>query len=211
MDIFAPTANLNAGAIWPEVVVTLTLLLVLVVDLVGGSTVRKSLPTLSILGLVGTLVTLVLQWQQPQPESFLGSFAADPISILFRGLVVGTALLTVMMAERYILQSGTATGEFYVLLLTATLGGMFLSGATDLIMVFVALETLGIASYLMAGYTKKDPRSSEAALKYLLIGASSTAIFLYGMSLLYGLSGGQTQLEAIALHMGDAGLVGIIA
>jgi NAD(P)H-quinone oxidoreductase subunit 2 len=211
MDVFAPTGNLYAGAIWPEVVVTLTLLLVLVVDLIGGSAARKSLPALSIFGLIGALVTLVLQWQQPQLESFLGSFAADPISILFRGLVVGTAVLTVMMAERYIAQSGAPTGEFYVLLLTATLGGMFLSGATDLILVFVSLETLGIASYLMAGYTKRDPRSSEAALKYLLIGASSTAIFLYGMSLLYGLSGGQTKLEAIASSMGDAGLAGIIA
>ena len=211
MDVFAPTGNLYAGAIWPEVVVTLTLLIVLVVDLIGGSAARKSLPTLSIFGLIGALVTLVLQWQQPQLESFLGSFAADPISILFRGLVVGTAVLTVMMAERYIAQSGAPTGEFYVLLLTATLGGMFLSGATDLILVFVSLETLGIASYLMAGYTKRDPRSSEAALKYLLIGASSTAIFLYGMSLLYGLSGGQTKLEAIASSMGDAGLAGIIA
>lgn len=190
MDVFAPTGNLHAGAIWPEVVVTLTLLIVLVVDLVGGSAARKSLPALSLFGLLGALVTLVLQWQQPQLESFLGSFAADPVSILFRGLVVATAALTVMMAERYFLQAGAPTGEFYVLLLTATLGGMFLAGATDLIMVFVSLETLGIASYLMAGYTKRDPRSSEAALKYLLTGASSTAIFLYGMSLLYGLSGG---------------------
>ncbi|MGY2752262.1 NAD(P)H-quinone oxidoreductase subunit 2 [Thermostichus sp. MS-CIW-21] len=211
MDVFAPTGNLHAGAIWPEVVVTLTLLIVLVVDLVGGSAARKSLPALSLFGLLGALVTLVLQWQQPQLESFLGSFAADPVSILFRGLVVATAALTVMMAERYFLQAGAPTGEFYVLLLTATLGGMFLAGATDLIMVFVSLETLGIASYLMAGYTKRDPRSSEAALKYLLTGASSTAIFLYGMSLLYGLSGGQTQLAAIAPYLANAGLVGILA
>jgi NAD(P)H-quinone oxidoreductase subunit 2 len=211
MDVFAPTGNLHAGAIWPEVVVTLTLLLVLAVDLVGGSAARRSLPTLSLLGLMGALVPLVLQWQQPQLESFLGSFAADPVSILFRGLVVVTAALTVMMAERYLSQAGTPTGEFYVLLLTATLGGMFLAGAMDLIMVFVSLETLSIASYLMAGYTKRDPRSSEAALKYLLTGASSTAIFLYGMSLLYGLSGGQTQLSAIAPHLANAGLAGILA
>lgn len=79
MDVFAPTGNLYAGAIWPEVVVTLTLLLVLVVDLIGGSAARKSLPALSIFGLIGALVTLVLQWQQPQLESFLGSFAADPL------------------------------------------------------------------------------------------------------------------------------------
>ncbi|MEL7475478.1 MAG: NAD(P)H-quinone oxidoreductase subunit N, partial [Cyanobacteria bacterium J06555_12] len=101
--------------------------------------------------------------------------------------------------------------EFYILLLTSTLGGMFLAGSTDLIMVFVALETLSISSYLMAGYTKRDPRSNEAALKYLLIGASSTAIFLYGMSLLYGLAGGETNMEAIAPHLADAGLAGTLA
>jgi NAD(P)H-quinone oxidoreductase subunit 2 len=65
-------------------------------------------------------------------------------------------------------------------------------------MIFISLETLSISSYLLTGYTKRDPRSNEAALKYLLIGASSTAVFLYGVSLLYGLSGGQTELNAIA-------------
>jgi NAD(P)H-quinone oxidoreductase subunit 2 len=72
---------------------------------------------------------------------------------------------------------------------------MFLAGADDMVMVFVALETLSISSYLLSGYTKRDPRSNEAALKYLLIGASSSAIFLYGMSLLYGLTMGETNLR----------------
>jgi NAD(P)H-quinone oxidoreductase subunit 2 len=75
---------------------------------------------------------------------------------------------------------------------------MFLSGANELVTIFVSLETLSISSYLMTGYMKRDPRSNEAALKYLLIGASSSAVFLYGVSLLYGLSGGETQLNAIA-------------
>lgn len=216
MDILNPTLfnanlSLNVGAIWPEVVVTLTLLLVLVVDLIGDQSTRRVLPFLAVSGLVGGLVTLVLQWQHPDMESFLGSFTADPISILFRGIIILSTLLTVLMSERYLTKAGTASAEFYVLLLTATLGGMLLSGATDLVMLFVALETLGIASYLMAGYMKRDPRSSEAALKYLLIGASSTAIFLYGMSLLYGLSGGETKLEAIAPYLTDAKLAGVLA
>jgi NAD(P)H-quinone oxidoreductase subunit 2 len=81
---------------------------------------------------------------------------------------------------------------------------MFLSAANELVMIFVSLEMLSISSYLMTGYMKRDPRSNEAALKYLLIGASSSAIFLYGLSLLYGLSGGETQLEAIAAQLTDA-------
>lgn len=81
---------------------------------------------------------------------------------------------------------------------------MFLSGANELVTIFISLETLSISSYLLTGYTKRDPRSNEAALKYLLVGASSTAIFLYGVSLLYGLSGGQTQLSAIAVGIANA-------
>ncbi|BCX08778.1 MAG: hypothetical protein KatS3mg066_2637 [Fischerella sp.] len=83
---------------------------------------------------------------------------------------------------------------------------MFLSGASELVMIFVSLETLSISSYLLTGYTKRDPRSNEAALKYLLIGAASTAVFLYGVSLLYGLSGGQTELNAIANGIASANL-----
>jgi NAD(P)H-quinone oxidoreductase subunit 2 len=75
---------------------------------------------------------------------------------------------------------------------------MLLSGANELVTIFVSLETLSISSYLMTGYMKRDPRSNEAALKYLLIGASSSAVFLYGISLLYGLSGGETTLPEIA-------------
>jgi NAD(P)H-quinone oxidoreductase subunit 2 len=101
------------------------------------------------------------------------------------------------MSITYVERSGTALAEFIGILLTATLGGMFLSGANELVMIFISLEMLSISSYLMTGYMKRDPRSNEAALKYLLIGASSSAIFLYGISLLYGLSGGKTNLTEI--------------
>jgi NAD(P)H-quinone oxidoreductase subunit 2 len=109
------------------------------------------------------------------------------------------------MSVSYINQSGTALAEFLSILLTATIGGMFLSGADELVMIFVSLETLSIASYLLTGYTKRDPRSNEASLKYLLIGASSSAIFLYGLSLLYGLSGGETTLSRIAANIAETG------
>lgn len=211
MDVFALNQPLNAGVIVPEGIVTVTLMAIIIIDLVSSQKLRDRLPLIGVIGLFGSLFTLVFQWSIPNPEGFLGSFVADPMSILFRGMIVLTAILTMMMSERYVFQTKTAAPEFYVLLLTATLGGMLLSGANDLIMVFIALETLGIASYLMAGYMKLDPRSTEAALKYLLIGASSTAIFLYGMSLLYGLSGGQTQLPLLAPFLLRGDLAGIMA
>nr|YP_007474854.1 NADH dehydrogenase subunit 2 [Taxus mairei]AEX99641.1 NADH dehydrogenase subunit 2 [Taxus mairei] len=90
-----------------------------------------------------------------------------------------------------------AVTEFLLFILTATLGGMFLSGANDLATIFVALECLSLCSYLLSGYTKRDVRSNEAIMKYLLMGGTSSSILVYGLSWLYGLSGGEIQLQEI--------------
>jgi NAD(P)H-quinone oxidoreductase subunit 2 len=191
-------AQLNAGIILPEGIVIVTLLAVLVYDLIVGRESLKVTPYMAIAGLLAALVALVYQWDASDPISFLGGFNGDSMSVIFRGIIALSAVVTVLMSIRYVENSGTAMGEFLMILLTATLGGMFLSGADELVMIFVSLETLSISSYLLTGYMKLDPRSNEAALKYLLIGAASSAVFLYGMSLLYGLSGGETRLSAIA-------------
>lgn len=191
-------AQLNAGTILPEGIVIITLLLVLVVDLIIGRTSVRITPYIAIGGLLSSLVALYFQWDSANPIAFLGGFNGDALSIVFRGIIVLSAAVTVLMSITYVQQSGTSLGEFIAILLTAALGGMFLSGADELVTIFISLETLSISSYLMTGYMKRDPRSNEAALKYLLIGASSSAIFLYGLSLLYGLSGGETTLGAIA-------------
>ena len=144
-----------------------------------------------------SIVALYFQWDIDNTISFLGGFNSDALSVVFRTIIALSAAVTILMSIS-VHRTGTALGEFIVILLTAALGAMFLSGADELVTIFVSLETLSISSYLLTGYTKRDPRSNEAALKYLLIGASSSAIFLYGLSLLYGLSGGETQLSAIA-------------
>ncbi|KAF3887335.1 MULTISPECIES: NAD(P)H-quinone oxidoreductase subunit N [Nostocales] len=205
MDFANLASQLNAGTILPEGIVILTLLGVLIVDLIAGRTSSRSIGYLAIAGLLTSVVALYFQWDNTEPISFLGAFNSDDLSIVFRGIIVLSAAVTILMSIRYVEQSGTAIAEFIAILLTATLGGMFLSGASELVMIFISLETLSISSYLLTGYTKRDPRSNEAALKYLLIGASSTAVFLYGVSLLYGLSGGQTQLSAIANGIATAG------
>ena len=204
MDFANLAAQLNAGTILPEGIVIITLLVVLVADLIVGRSSSRWLPYVAIAGLLGSLIALYFQWDVTNPVSFLGAFNSDGFSVVFRGIIALSAAGTILMSIRYIEQSGTAIAEFMTLLLSATLGGMFLSGANELVMIFISLETLSISSYLITGYTKRDPRSNEAALKYLLIGAASTAIFLYGVSLLYGLSGGQTQLSAIANGIANA-------
>lgn len=201
MDFSALAAQLNAGAILPEGIVIITLITVLVGDLIGGRASSRWTPYLAIAGLFAAIVALVYQWDTANPIAFLGGFNSDALSVVFRGIIVLSAMITVPMSIRYVEQSGTSLAEFMVILMTATLGGMVLSGADELVTIFVALETLSISSYLLTGYMKRDPRSNEAALKYLLIGAASSAIFLYGVSLLYGLSGGQTRLSAIAAQL----------
>jgi NAD(P)H-quinone oxidoreductase subunit 2 len=204
MDFNNLVTQLNAGAILPEVIVVITLLTVLVGDLIVGRSAARSLAYIAVVGLLGSIGALVLQWDNPNPVSFFGAFSSDPLSVVFRGIVALSAAVTILMSISYVEQTGTALAEFVTILLTAALGGMLLSGATELVTIFVSLETLSISSYLMTGYMKRDPRSNEAALKYLLIGASSSAVFLYGVSLLYGLSGGETTLPEIATGMANA-------
>lgn len=184
----------------------MTLMVTLVGDLIVGRSSTKWTPYVAIAGLLAAVGSLYYQWDATDPISFLGSFNGDAISVVFRGIVALSAAVTIPMSIRYVEQSGTSLAEFITILLTATIGGMFLSGADELVMVFVSLETLSISSYLLTGYMKRDPRSNEAALKYLLIGAASSAIFLYGISLLYGLSGGETRLSVITASIVENGV-----
>lgn len=201
MDFATIAAQLNAGIILPEGIILATLVLVLLIDLISGRSAAQTLPYVAIGGLLLAVVALYYQWDVADPVAFLGEFNGDAMSIAFRGIIALSTTVTILMSIRYVQQAGTSLAEFIGILLSATLGGMFLSGANELVAIFVSLETLSISSYLLTGYMKRDPRSNEAALKYLLIGASSSAVFLYGVSLLYGLSGGETNLNAIATNV----------
>jgi len=191
--------QLNAAAIAPESAVLIALVGCLLVDLAGEKTASRWVPPICYLGLGAALVLLALQWNGPMEPSFLGAFLADNLAIAFRAVVAASTLISLLLSWRYVERSGTPLGEYAAILLAATLGGMFLCGATDLVSIFVSLETLSVASYLLSGYMKRDARSSEAALKYLLVGSAAAAVFLYGASLLYGISGGNSGLEAIGV------------
>lgn len=189
---------LNAGAVAPEGAVLLAMLGTLVVDLAGEKAASRWAPPICYVGLSTALVLLAYQWNGPLEPSFLGAFLADNLAIAFRIIIALSTLISLLISWRYAEQSKSPTGEYAAILLAATLGAMLLCGSTDLVSVFVSLETLSVASYLLSGYMKRDARSSEAALKYLLVGSAAAAVFLYGASLLYGLSG-TTSLEGIGL------------
>jgi NADH-quinone oxidoreductase subunit N len=126
-----------------------------------------------------------------------GLVSVDRFALFFKVIFLGAAAITVLMSVRYLEVEGTRAGEYYFLILCATLGMMFMAGGTDLITLFIGLETMAISFYILTGFLKPSRRSNEAAVKYFLLGAFSLGILLYGMSILYGLTG-TTQLRSIA-------------
>ena len=160
----------------------------------------------AIVGVLASLMAIVgLSYFQPNGSVFFGMFEADTFSTMIRGLLLIGTLFVLLISRDYIRAASKVPGEFYAVLLTALLGGMLMSGATDLIMLFVALETLGISSYLMVGFLRRSVHSAEAGLKYLLYGGMATAMMMYGFSMLYGLSG-STSFVQIADTMGKVDL-----
>src|SRR5215475_3753342 len=126
-----------------------------------------------------------------------GLIAVDQLALFFKVAFLAAAALTVLMSVRYLEVEGASPGEYYFLILCSTLGMMIMAGGIDLITLFIGLETMAVSFYILAGFIKPNQRSNEAAVKYFLLGAFSLGILLYGMSLLYGLSG-STGLRTMA-------------
>ena len=132
---------------------------------------------------------------------FGGGFVVDPYSLVFQGFFLAAAYVSMLLSVDYIGDGDYYQGEYYVLLLTSLLGMMVMASARDLVSIFVALETISIPTFVLAGWRKHDPKSNEAAIKYYLIGVLSSAVMLYGMSLVFGLTG-STLLTDIAAKVG---------
>src|SRR5215218_925912 len=132
-----------------------------------------------------------------------GSFVLDGFSFFWKLLVLIATALTVMISIRFIEEGGYRPSEYYSLLLLATSGMLFMASGYTLLTIWIGLETMALASYILAGYFKREVRSNEAALKYFILGALSSGILLYGISLLYGATG-TIQLQALAFALSQA-------
>ena len=133
---------------------------------------------------------------------FGGAFVVDPYSLALTGFFLAAAYVTMLLSVDYIGDGDYYQGEFYVLLLTSVLGMIVMASARDLITIFVALETISIPTFVLAGLAQARPRSrTRPAIKYYLIGVLSSAVMLYGMSLVFGLTG-STLLSDIAAAVG---------
>jgi NAD(P)H-quinone oxidoreductase subunit 2 len=183
-------------ALLPEILLTGLLIICCILSFLFKEQKTKLIHLISSGGLIIILLSLLILPFNEKNIAVYGSFVSDAYSILFRTLIIIGTLITLQFSKKYAANFGRSSGEFYTLILAAALGAMFLVGANDIILLFVALETLSISSFLLTGYTKSDKLSNEAALKYLVIGAASSAVLLYGFSFLYGITG-QTNIADI--------------
>lgn len=191
-----PQLLLDLTRFYPELILTATLLCVIVVD-IGFARIRKSLSfALTALGLAAAFLLCIPLFQVPAGTLFYGVLALDPMAIFFKGFLILTSLLVLLATAGSKELSSRHMGEFYMLLLGVTLAMLMLVSSVDLVMLYLALEMVSLGSYVMVGYLKNDRQSNEASLKYLLFGTVATGCMLYGMTLLYGLTG-TTKLVAL--------------
>jgi NADH-quinone oxidoreductase subunit N len=151
-------------------------------------------------GLVGVVASLiaVLTLLGDERATFGGAFVVDNFALLFKVIFLVAAIIVLAVSLSYFNQPGYYQGEYYFLLLTSFLGCLLMPSSRDLLMLFISLELVSAPGFLMAAFRKWDVTGVEGGLKFFLIGVLSTAVMLFGMSMIYGLTGGETRLDAVA-------------
>ncbi|HKE98025.1 MAG TPA: NADH-quinone oxidoreductase subunit N [Actinomycetes bacterium] len=187
-------------AIAPELIVAGTAVLVLVVDLYTSRKVVANY--LSLAGAAAAAVALATLVGERR-ETFGGSFVVDNYALLFKALFLGALVLVLLTSKRYVDSGGYWQGEYYFLLLSSFVGMLLMPSSRDLLMLFLSLEIVSATGFIVSGLRKGDARSNEGAIKFLLIGVLSTAVMLFGMSIVYGLTQ-SIRLDEIAAALADA-------
>jgi len=183
----------------PELLMTALALIVMLVDLF----VRKK-EVIALISMAG--VALVgLSLLGPRGETFGTMFISDGYSTFFKLVFFINVILTILISMKYIAVERVNYGEYYSLILFSTIGMMIMASAGDLIVLYLGLELMALSTYILAGFIRHDIKSNEAALKYFLLGAFSSGFLLYGISIIYGLTG-TTDLKAIASFINERGL-----
>ncbi len=175
----------------PELLLTSAGLLVLGLAAVLGKKKEEFLAFLAVLAIVVTAALLV--WVSAQPGRSVpilgGTFVVDNFALFFKALILLSLALTVLASVRFVGAAPYPGGEYYALLLFSGVGMLFMVSGNNLISIYVSLELMALSSYILAGYFKAETKSTEAALKYFILGAFSSGVLLYGLSLVYGVAG----------------------
>jgi len=185
--------------IYPEAVVITVALMVLLLDFFVDKDSKSLLGWFSLAGIViAAFATFRLMGAGVSGSFFSGTFNLDPFSIFFKFVFFIACGLGILVSINYLKSQNIHRGEYYSLMLFATSGMMLMASAADLITLYLGLELMAMSIYILAGFMRHDNRSNEAAIKYLLLGAFSSGIMLYGMSLLYGITGTTNLSEILA-------------
>ncbi len=191
--------NVNMAAIMPSLVLSGFGMVLLLISVFSKRGRTAHVAWMSIVALVVTAIVTVSGWNNPQ-EGFAGSVILDNFAIFFSMIFIIAAVLTILISDSYLQREGYPVGEYYPLILFCTAGAMWMASGTDLMTIFLGLEVLSVSLYVLAGFFRGDVRSNEAGLKYFFLGAFSTGFLLYGIALLYGVSG-STKIAVIAQHV----------
>src|SRR5256884_2110493 len=201
----AANPDISFSLIAPEVIVGVAGVIVMMVDAFSRRGQRWVTGVLSIIALVAAGISTVWLWAAAplQRAAFNGMIVLDELRLSFTLIFVIVSILTVLIASVWIDGEKLPAGEFHSLLLFATCGMMLMASAGDLVIVFLGLEILSIATYVLAGFRRTDVRSNESSLKYFILGSFASAFLLYGIALIYGATAteslpGTTNIAAIA-------------
>ena len=189
--------EINWQLLMPELVIALTLIIVLVFDLFDSIS-KTVLGWMTIIG-AGIALWVSIQMHQAGTVGiqFNEMFKVDSFSLFFNIIFLVSTILVTLISMSYLDRGDRKQGPYYLLILLATLGMMLMAAGNELIIVFLGLELMSLSLYVLAGYFRESPASSEAGMKYLLLGAFASAFFLYGIALIYG-GVGTTSVPAIA-------------
>src|SRR3990172_3401542 len=178
----------SLGYIRPELALVFTFLSAIIADLV---TKRKAIVAGIVLGGLMATAYYVVEQIGLNVSTFNNMLAIDPFSVFFKCVIVGSGIIIVMfsLASNEVNSSIRRIGEYYALLVAMTTGMFLMVGSSNLLMMYLSLELTSISSYILAGFTKEAPDSAEASLKYVIYGALSSGFMLYGISIIYGLTG----------------------
>jgi NADH-quinone oxidoreductase subunit N len=184
--------------ILPEVILTLTGVLIMLVDAtIPPKWPRRYLGFLAAFGTLFAIYASIWQLSLPEGTGFFGTVETSAFTVFFHVLICGIVLVTILLSLDTLPQHNHHQGEFYALIVFGAVGMCLLTSAVELLLVFIALELSSISTYILAGYRKHTGRSPEAAIKYFLLGSFATAFFLYGIALIFGATG-TTQIYQIA-------------
>lgn len=184
---------------WPQISLVVFIVAILLVDLIDKK--RGETTTIGILSIIAVGTVGIFSWwlwkTNPGSIVFDDMVIADNYSLFFNLVFCLGFILTALISLRTLPKEGYNYSEYYIVMMGALLGMMFMASAGDLIMVFIGIETLSISLYILAGFARKREESNEAAMKYLLLGAFATGFMLYGISLIYGATGYTALYQAV--------------